>query len=314
MIEKTRVEYWSSIIQILIDLSNLIEQLIIYFIVKQESNNNNNNKYEERLFFFVLLIIGLLSNLPSASSNLYIRTIGSISIEFGELLSYLIFLKNSKSLIIVSFISFSIEVLLHSINIFIEYKSNEITNNVFIFGKTTYHRIKYVLIRSISYSIFNATSILFLFLDDKSRFHYKYYEILILLTFYFPSIALGPALESISKYKYEYDQGQIPQVTIFLVWSLICATLYFIMYSIPLSITGIIFSIQQLRELNYPYYKYDFIVYISSFCFFSIAIIIFPPFMFWWWKFTFQRFKKMRIDAKRRLKQLNQQDSLHYFL
>ncbi|CAF3552676.1 unnamed protein product [Rotaria sp. Silwood1] len=230
MIEKTRVEYWSSIIQILIDLSNLIEQLIIYFIVKQESNNNNNNKYEERLFFFVLLIIGLLSNLPSASSNLYIRTIGSISIEFGELLSYLIFLKNSKSLIIVSFISFR------------------------------------------------------------------------------------PALESISKYKYEYDQGQIPQVTIFLVWSLICATLYFIMYSIPLSITGIIFSIQQLRELNYPYYKYDFIVYISSFCFFSIAIIIFPPFMFWWWKFTFQRFKKMRIDAKRRLKQLNQQDSLHYFL
>ncbi|CAF5029811.1 unnamed protein product, partial [Rotaria sp. Silwood1] len=133
MIEKTRVEYWSSIIQILIDLSNLIEQLIIYFIVKQESNNNNNNKYEERLFFFVLLIIGLLSNLPSASSNLYIRTIGSISIEFGELLSYLIFLKNSKSLIIVSFISFSIEVLLHSINIFIEYKSNEIKNNVFIF-------------------------------------------------------------------------------------------------------------------------------------------------------------------------------------
>ncbi|CAF3322891.1 unnamed protein product [Rotaria sp. Silwood2] len=310
MIEKDRREYWSSIIQILIDLSNLIEQLIVYFIVKQESNNN---KYEERLFFFVLLIIGLLSNLPSASPYLYIQTIGSISIEFGELLSYLFLLKKSISVFLASFISFSIEVILHSINIIVEYNSIEKTNHIFIFGKTTSSRIKYVLIRSISYSIFNATSILFLFLDDNSRFHYKFYEILILLTFYFPSIALGPALESITKYKYEYEQGQIPRITIFLVWSLICATLYFIMYCIPLSITGVFFSIQQLKEITPPY-GYDFVVYVSSLTFFSIAIIIFPPFMIWWWRFTYQRFKNMRIDAKKRLKQINEQDSAHYSL
>ncbi len=84
MVRRDRIEYYSSIIQILIDLSNLLEQIIIYFIVKQDYNND---KYEERLFFFVLLIIGLLSNIPSVSPYLYIQTIGSIFIEFGELLS-----------------------------------------------------------------------------------------------------------------------------------------------------------------------------------------------------------------------------------
>ncbi|CAF3896284.1 unnamed protein product, partial [Rotaria sp. Silwood1] len=39
------------------------------------------------------------------------RTIGSMTIEFGELLAYLFLLKNSPSVVIVSFILFSIEVL-----------------------------------------------------------------------------------------------------------------------------------------------------------------------------------------------------------
>ncbi|CAF3026055.1 unnamed protein product [Rotaria socialis] len=309
MIEKHRHEYWSSIIQILIDLANLMEQLFVYFLVKQE----HNNKYEERLFFFVLLVIGLLSNLPSASPYVYIQTIGSISIEFGELTAYLFLWKNSKSVIIVSIISFSIEFILHLIHILLEHYSNENKNDIFVFGKTTCGRIKYVIIRSISYTIFNATSIFFLFLDDNSRFHYKFYEILILLTFYFPSIALGPALESITKFKYEYEQGQIPKITNFLVWSLLCATLYFIMYCIPLSITGVVFAIQQLRETS-PAYSYDFIVYVSSLTFFSIAILVFPPFMLWWWRFTFQRFKTMRIDAETRLSQSNEEDQMQYCL
>jgi len=305
MVERYRIEYWSSIIQILIDLSNLIEQLIVYFIVKEESNN------DERLFFFVLLIIGFVSNLPSASSHIYIQTTSSILIEFGELLSYLFILKGSINIFIVSFILFLIEFILHCINIILEYKSNEKKENIFIFGKTTYGRIKYVIIRSISYTIFNATSILFLFLDQKSRFHYKFYEVLILLTFYFPSIALGPALESTTIFLYQYQQNQIPQITILLIWSLFCATIYFIMYCIPLSITGFIFAIQQLKEIE-QYYGYDFIVYISSLTFFSISIIIFPPFMIWWWKFTFVRFKNMRIVAEKRL--INNEDSLHISL
>ncbi len=83
------------------------------------------------------------------------------------------------------------------------------------------------------------------------------------------------------------------------------------MYCIPLSITGFIFAIQELNETK-QYYGYDFIVYISSLTFFSIAILIFPPFMVWWWKFTFVRFKNMRIDAKKRL--INDEDSLHISL
>lgn len=296
MVKRDRVEFYSSIIQILIDLSNLIEQIIIYFIVKEESNDD---KSEERLFFFVLLVIGLLSNLPSASPYFSIQTIGSISIEFGELLAYLFLLKSSTNVFIVSLILFLIELTLHIIQIIIEYCSKEKKTEIFVFGKTTCGRIKYVIMRSISYSVFNATSILFLFLDKQSRFHYKFYEILILLTFYFPSIALGPALESTTKYKYQYDHGQIPQITIFLIWSLSCATIYYIMYCIPLSITGIIFAIQELKEMT-PSYNYDFIVYISSLTFFSIAILVFPPFMVWWWKFTFVRFKNMRMDAIKR--------------
>ncbi|UJR24748.1 hypothetical protein I4U23_006122 [Adineta vaga] len=297
MVQRSFIEYWSSIIHISIDILNLIEQIIIYFIVKQESNND---KFEERLFFFVLLIIGLLSNLPSISPYLHIQTIGSIIIEFGELLAYLCLLKTSYNVILVAFISFTIETILHSLNIILEYKYGEKKTNDFIFGTNTFGRMKYVLIRSISYSIFDATSILFLFLEENSRFHYKFYEILILLTFYFPSIALGPALESIAIYKHQYEHGQIPQITILLIWSLICATLYFIMYCIPLSITGIIFGIQQLREIQRPF-GYDFIVYVSSLCFFTTAILVFPPFMYWWWKFTYKRFKMMRIDAKKRL-------------
>jgi hypothetical protein len=304
MVSRRRVEYWSSIIQILIDLSNLIEQLIIYFLVKEESNDD---KYEQRLFFFVLLVIGLLSNLPSISPHLYIQTIGSISIEFGELLAYLFLLKRSTNVFLVSFILFLIELTLHIINVILEYCSNEKKDKIFIFGKTTCGRIKYVIIRSISYTVFNATSILFLFLDDQSRFHYKFYEILILLTFYFPSIALGPSLESITKFKYQYQQGEIPQITILLIWGILCATLYFIMYCIPLSITGIVFAIKQLREIVPPY-GYDFVVYVSSLIFFSIAILAFPPFMIWWWKFTFKTFKMMRIDAKKRM---NDEDAMH---
>jgi hypothetical protein len=76
------------------------------------------------------------------------------------------------------------------------------------------------------------------------------------------------------------------------------------MYSIPLSITGIIFGIQQLREINRPY-GYDFVVYVSSLTFFSIGILVFPPFIVWWWRFTVRRFKTMRIDAKKRFNQLN---------
>jgi hypothetical protein len=41
------------------------------------------------------------------------------------------------------------------------------------------------------------------------------------------------------------------------------------------------FAIQQLQEVTQPY-GYDFVVYISSLIFFSIAILIFPPFMIWW--------------------------------
>jgi hypothetical protein len=301
MVRRDYVEYCSSIIQILIDVSNLIEQLIIYFIVKQESNNN---LFEERLFFFVLLIIGLLSNLPSASPYLKIQTIGSIMVEFVELLAYLFLLQKSTNVILVASISFLIELTLHSINIILEYYCNEKQDNEFVFGKTTCGRMKYVAIRLMSYLVFDATSILFLFLDENSRFHYKFYEILILLTFYFPSIALGPALESIAIFKYQYEHGQIPRITILLVWSLICATVYFIMYSIPLSITGIIFGIQQLREINRPY-GYDFVVYVSSLTFFSIGILVFPPFIVWWWRFTVRRFKTMRIDAKKRFNQLN---------
>ncbi|CAF3912122.1 unnamed protein product, partial [Rotaria sp. Silwood1] len=85
-------------------------------------------------------------------------------------------------------------------------------------------------------------------------------------------IALGPAIESITKLKYEYEQGQMPRVTILLVWTLICAILYFIMYSIPLSITGVVFAIQQFRELT-PSYQYDFIVYLSSFIFVELTYI-----------------------------------------
>jgi hypothetical protein len=305
MFRRDYVEYCSSIIQILIDVSNLIEQLIIYFIVKQESDNNI---FEERLFFFVLLIIGLFSNIPSSSPYLYIQTFGSITVEFIELLAYLFLLKKSTNVILVASISFFLELIFHSINIILEYYCNEKQQNEFIFGKTTCGRMKYVGIRLMSYLVFDATSILFLFLDENSRFHYKFYEILILLTFYFPSIALGPALESIAIFKYQYEHQQIPQITILLVWSLICATVYFTMYSIPLSITGVIFAIQQLREINKPY-GYDFVVYVSSLTFFSIGILVFPPFIIWWWRFTVKRFRNMRIDAKKRFNPLNDEGS-----
>ena len=82
------------------------------------------------------------------------------------------------------------------------------------------------------------------------------------------------------------------------------------MYCIPLSIAGIVFGIQQLREINRSY-GYDYVVYISSLCFFSIAILVFPPFMIWWWRFTFRRFKTMRIDAKKRWKQLHEEDYIN---
>ncbi|CAF3927670.1 unnamed protein product, partial [Rotaria sp. Silwood1] len=77
----------------------------------EKTHESNNNKYEERLFFFRSFNNWFLSNLPSTSPYLYIRTIGSMTIEFGELLAYLFLLKNSPSVFIVSFILFSIEVL-----------------------------------------------------------------------------------------------------------------------------------------------------------------------------------------------------------
>lgn len=310
MIDRYYAEFWLAMIQISIDICNLIEQIIIYLIVKEE---NIDDVFEERLFFFVLVIIGLLSNIPSVSPYLYFQTMGSIAIEFGELMAYLFLLKHSINVILVAFISFLIEFTLHLMQIFLEYNSVKFKDDPYIFGKSTCGRVKYVVLRLISYCVFDATSISFLFLEKNSRFHNRFYEILILLTFYFPSIALGPAIESINKYTNEFDQGQIPQVTILLIWSLFCATIYFIMYSIPLAITGTVFAIQELREISLPY-GYDYVVYIGSLIFFLTAILVFPPFMVWWWKFTYRRFKKMRTQAKQRLHQSKQDDSIDLYL
>ena len=310
MIERDRVEFWTSISQICIDICNLIEQIVIYFIVKAESVDDKN---EQRLFFFLILTIGLLSNVPSVSSHIYFQAIGSMTVEFGELMAYLFLLEHSINVFLVAFLSFIFEFLCHSMQIYLEYNSVKSKERRFVFGQTTCGRVKYVVLRCVSYCVFDATSILFLFLKKESRFHYHFYEILILLTFYFPSIALGPAVESISKYKHQYDQGQVPQVTILLIWSLICATTYFIMYSVPLSITGIFFAIQELREIVTAS-GYDYVVYLSSLVFFATAILVFPPFMVWWWKFTYQRFKKMRIEAKQRMKQFGDEESVHQCL
>jgi hypothetical protein len=73
--------------------------------------------------------------------------------------------------------------------------------------------------------------------------------------------------------------------------------------------TGIIFAFQHLQEMEASF-QYDFVVYVSSLAFFSIAIIIFIPFMIWWWNFTFTRFKNMRIDAKKRLKEFNENENI----
>lgn len=307
MIDRYWAEFWLSMLQISIDVCNLIEQIIIYLIVKEETIDNS---FEEHLFFFVLVIIGLLSNIPSVSPYLYFQTLGSITVEFGELMAYLFLLKHSINVILVAFISFALEFTLHLLQIFIEYNSVKSNEDQFIFGHSTCGRVKYIILRLISYCVFDATSIFFLFLDKQSRFHHRFYEILILLTFYFPSIALGPAIESINKFTNEFDQGRIPQITILLIWSLFCATVYFIMYSVPLSITGTIFAIQELREISSST-GYDYIVYICSLVFFITAIVVFPPFMIWWWKFTYQRFKRMRSEAKQRLQRFKQEDSLH---
>lgn len=304
MINRYWAQFWLSMLQISIDICNLIEQIIIYLIVKEEAIEN---AFEERRFFFVLVIIGLLSNVPSVSPFLYFQTLGSIIVEFGELMAYLFLLKHSVNVILVAFISFAIEFTLHLLQIFIEYNTVKSKEEPFIFGQSTRGRVKYILLRLISYCVFDATSIVFLFLDHNSRFHHRFYEILILLTFYFPSIALGPAIESINKFTNEYDQGRIPQITILLIWSLFCATVYFIMYSVPLSITGTVFAIRELREMPSSH-GYDYYVYICSLVFFITAILVFPPFMLWWWTFTYRRFKMMRTQAKQRLQPAKQED------
>jgi hypothetical protein len=304
MVDGRHVEYWSSIIQILIDLSNLSEQLAIYFIVKQESNDD---KYQQRLFFFVLLAIGFLSCIFSAISQPYLKIIGSISIELGELSACLFLLKRSNKIVLVAFIFFGFEFALYSIIMILEYLSTERKVKAAFFGNSVCGRVKYIGMHLLMYCLFDATSIFFLFLDDNSRFHQTFYEILILLTFYCPNIALDPALESTARFKYEYEHGCVPRITIPLVWSLFCVTLYFLMYYVPLSITGIVFAVQELQETNQQH-GYDFAVYITALVFFSIGIFVSLPFMSWRWRSAIHKLMTMRVNAERNSQKLNQPD------
>ncbi|CAF3370567.1 unnamed protein product [Rotaria sp. Silwood2] len=234
---------------ILIDIFNLAEQLGVYFIAKQNDLDEN----EQQRFFFILFGVGEASVFKPLLVHPILIVIFSISIEVGELVSYLTLLSNTTSLLVVVILFFSFEVIFHLINLIgicgDDHNHDHCQN--FAISCCT------LPVRVFLYGLLFETQILFLFLDAQSSFRDTFYEVLIIFNTFFGLSAIDKVARYCCPVGQKEDEGENILHT---VWETSLSLLSIIEGPILL-ITAVIYASQSLQNKD-QLKTYDVVIYI----------------------------------------------------
>jgi hypothetical protein len=185
------------ILLILISLINFGEQIYIYILTKSANLKNE----DEKLFFYVLLGVSGLSLLKALTANQRIQIFISAFIELIKAIAYLLLfngiLYNFQTMYTMNFFSF----LLNNIIVLIIGLLFIVDLLLFILvfilvgqtedKKTWIKRIIDIFIEILLFLGLNLSPALFLFVQSTSRFRNTYFEILTIISLYFPSEASG---------------------------------------------------------------------------------------------------------------------------
>lgn len=262
--------HFAQVLQIILDLTNLAEQLVVYFILK----DLNPTELEERKFFFIILGIGFGSCLVSGITKPFLATVLSILIEIGELLAYIFVLPRSITMIVVVSVLSGVEIFLHVIMTTIDRCTEVETTEVASKNSTesclsiTYHLIFYV--------IYNFLSLLYLFLTKDSLFRETFYEILILLDACLSGFAVGIYGE-LFKARWKHRGWRLLlSCSVKLVWYIILRITTTIIFGLLIPISGLTLAVLEIKKRvdnKQLEMDYDFIIYMLSVFFFALMFL-----------------------------------------
>ncbi|CAF3806316.1 unnamed protein product [Rotaria sp. Silwood1] len=245
MVHRQEWKIIADIMAILIDIFNLAEQLGIYFISKE----NDFDESAQQRFFFILFAVGGASVFKPLLVHPILFVLFGISIEIGELVSYLKLLSNTTSLLVVAILFFTFEVIFHLISLigllreekdyFKDFAKNCCTlpGRVFLYG------------------LLFETQILFLFLDSQSSFRQTFYEVLMILVTFFGLSAIDKGAKRCCLMNEDEDEKSL-----YTVWEAILALLSAIEAPI-IVITAVVYASQALQHKE-QLKTYDFVIYI----------------------------------------------------
>ncbi|CAF2770410.1 unnamed protein product [Rotaria sp. Silwood2] len=235
----------ADIMSILIDIFNLAEQFGVYFIAKEKDLDES----EQQLFFLILFAVGGASVFKPLLVHPILIVLFGISIEIGELVSYLKLLSNTTSLLVVTILFFSFEVIFHLISLIglvgeeKDYFKDFAKNCCTLPG------------RVILYGLLFETQILFLFLDPESSFRQTFYEILMILATFFGLSAIDKGAKRCCLINDDEDEHSL-----YTVWEAILSLMSAIQAPI-LVITAVVYASQALQHKD-QLKTYDFVIYI----------------------------------------------------
>ncbi|UJR16741.1 hypothetical protein I4U23_003641 [Adineta vaga] len=250
MIQKEKRLLVANILGIFIDIFNLAEQLGIYFIAK----DNDLEETAQQRFFFILFGVGGASTIEPLFLHPVAKIIFSICVESGELIAYLLLLKNTTNLLIVAILFFVLEVILHLICIFCEWNCGEKYSR-----KCPSVWCAFPL-RIMLYGALFETQILFLFLDATSPFRGTFYEILMILG----TFCGIPMVEKVVDKGCHFgdDDADDDGDKIYSVWVVVLMIISGILVLI-VTITAVVYCAQLLPNRS-EYKTYDFVIYIIT--------------------------------------------------
>ncbi|CAF1069559.1 unnamed protein product [Rotaria sordida] len=244
---------------ILIDIFNLAEQIGVYFIIKHDDLDEDT----QQRFFFILFGVGGASVFKPLLVHPVLMVLFSISIEIGELVSYLKLLPNTTSLLVVIILFFCFEVIFHLISL-IGIWDNDDQNRCRNFAKGCCS----LPARILSYGLLFETQILFLFLDSRSSFRDTFYEVLMILGTFFGLSAIDKAAKRCCACFQDKDEEEN---TLYSAWEVFLSLLSAIESPIIL-IAAVVYASQALQNKD-QLKTYDFVIYIIILIFYGSLLL-----------------------------------------
>ena len=257
MIDKEKRMIIAGVMYILIDVFNLAEQIAVYFITKQSDLSDT----DEQRFFFILFAVGGALAFKPLFLHPFLKTLFSICIEIGELVSYLTLLSRTTSLLVVTILFFSLQIIFYLISL-VDPPDDEKD-----YCKDFVTHCCSLPSRIIAYGVIFETQILFLFLDPDSPFRGTYYEVLMIFVTFFGL----STVERIGVRWSNNDESE-DENFIYKIFQSFLALLNAIEAPIIL-ITALVFASQSLEDRE-QLKTYDFVIYIIVIIAYGSSLLI----------------------------------------